>query len=74
MEEVKASFHTDLIRNNESADNYLCATNIAYPVPKRYVCSDNKEKFSAWFRDMKGKILDLDTSKRRIIIECVLYF
>ena len=74
LEEIKASFHTNLIRNNESADNYMCATNVAYPVPKKYVCSDNKEKFECWFRDIRGNIIDLDPSKRRVIIECVLHY
>ena len=74
MNEITASLHTNLIRNSESADNYLCATNIAYPVPKKYVCSDNKEKFECWFRDLKGHIIDLDPSKRRVVIECVLRF
>ena len=71
--EITASMHTNLIRTNESADNYCCACNIAYPVPKNYICSDNKDKFETWFRDINGDLIDLDPTKTRAIIECVLY-
>lgn len=71
---IVASMHSDLVQINASADNYCCSTNMLYPVPITLVLPTNKSKFECWFRDYKGKLIDLDPTKVRLILECILEY
>ena len=72
--EIISSMHSNIVRINESADNYCCSCNMIYPIPKDYPMPDNKSRFEVWFRDIYGNLIDLDTKKIRCIIEMTLHY
>ena len=71
---IEGSVHSNLVMSQQSADYYICATNLAYPNPKTYTISDNKAMFDVWFKRVNGSIVDLDPTKTRVIIELLLTF
>ena len=73
-QEITSSMHSNLIRTNESADDYCCTCNMLYPIPKKYPMPDNKGKFEVWFRRINGSIIDLDPTKTRCVIELTLEY
>ena len=73
-ERIEGSAHSDIVMTSASADYYVCATNLAYPIPKTYVIPTNKPTFNVWFKRVDGSIVDLEPSKTRVIIELLLTF
>ena len=71
---VPSTMHSDLVQFYKSADNYVCSTNMMYSFPKKFVIGDKKDTFDMWFRDMAGYLIDLDTTKTRVILELVLRY
>ena len=69
---IDSSMHSNMIQINTSANNYICACNTVYSVPKKYIIGDNTNKFEAWFRKINGSLVDL--SKTRIIVELLLNY
>ena len=69
-----ASLHSTLLQFNNSADNYICATNIAYPHPKSFIVGNSQQHFEVWFRKMNGEIIDLTPAETRMIIEMELEY
>ena len=71
---IDGSAHSDLIMSNASADYYLSSVNLAYPVPRRFVIPDNKAVFNVWFKRINGKVVDLNPSNVRVIMEMNLIY
>ena len=64
--------HSDLVQVNTSADSCLGMTNVMYSFPKKYVIGNSVQSFNMWFRDMSGKIVDVDPYKTHLIVELIL--
>ena len=71
---IPSTMHSDLVQFYKSADNYVCSTNMMYSFPKKFIIGDKKDTFDMWFRDMAGYLIDLDTTKTRVILELVLRY
>ena len=74
MKQIEGSMHSDLVMRDACADFYCCSTNNLYPIPMKFVISDNKSMFNVWFKDISGSIVDLDPAKVRVIIEMILSY
>ena len=72
--EIQATLHSDIASIDASADHYIASSNTLYSVPKSYKIGDNRSMFQMWLRDLNGNLLDLDTTKLRVIIELVLSY
>ena len=71
---LASTMHSDLIQFRPSADSYVMSTNVMYNWEKKFYLPTNKSSFDIWFRDMFGRVIELDPSKTRIIIELLLTF
>ena len=72
--EIKGSLHSDLVQINSSSDNYCCSLNTVYSLPPTFIIGGKKSKFECWCRDIKNKLIDLDTNQTRLVIELLLEF
>ena len=64
--------HSDLVQVNASADCCIGCSNLMYSFPKKYVIGNAVQSFNMWFRDMSGKIVDIDPYKTHLIVEVIL--
>ena len=71
---LASTMHSDLVQFRPSADSYVMSTNVMYNWEKRFYLPNNKASFDIWFRDMFGRVIELDPAKTRIIIELLLTF
>ena len=69
---LECTCHSDLVQVNTSADYCLGATNVMYSFPKKYIIGNSVQYFNMWFRDMSGKIVDIDPFKTHLIVELIL--
>ena len=70
--QLMCTCHSDLVQVNTSADCCLGCTNMMYSFPKKYVIGNSVGSFNMWFRDMSGKIVDVDPFKTHLIVELIL--
>ena len=71
---LASTMHSDLVQFRPSADSYVMSTNVMYNWEKKFHIPTNKSTFDIWFRNLTGKLIDLDPAKTRIIIELLLTF
>ena len=71
---LASTMHSDLVQFRPSADSYVMSTNVMYNWEKKFHIPTNKSTFDIWFRDMFGRIIEVDPAKTRIIIELLLTF
>ena len=71
---IDGTAHSDLVMSNASADHYLCSVNLAYPIPRSFVIPDNKAVFNVWFKRLNGRVIDINPTNVRVIIEMNLIY
>jgi hypothetical protein len=69
-----ASCCSNIIQDNPYGDFFLTFCNDNRPFIKKLQIYDSKTKFNIWFKDAKGKVIDLDPRKHRIVMELYLEF
>ena len=70
--QLPCTCHSDLVQVNASADCCIGCSNLMYSFPKKYVIGNAVQSFNMWFRDMSGKIVDIDPYKTHLIVEVIL--
>jgi hypothetical protein len=71
---IGAACCSNIIQDNPYGDYFLTFCNYQSNLGKKIQIYDAKTKFNVWFKDGKGKILDLHPKKHRVVVELLLEF